>query len=361
MATMEVLGTDRLVLEPLAERHMELLVRIDGDPEVMRFLTGGAPAPTSEATAAVRAVREGRYRRWVAFERATGAPIGWFALRPTGRTRHELGYRLARSQWDRGLATEGAREMLRLAFDDLGAERVWARTMVVNGRSRRVLDRLGLRHTWTAHLHWNESIGGSEHGDAVYDLDRRRWDGPRGRVLHDTRTVTPGILRPATTADLPGIRHTYLRAWRAGYVHLLSRGQLDREAARREQHDWHDWEGAIDSTGTDGARHVTVASDATGRTIGVIEVALPPAATAPEVTMLYVEPGVWGTGVATVLLMAGMHWLAEHGATSARLFTAAPPTRARGFYEREGWIPDAAGSGAPTGLFPLVCYRRALR
>jgi len=37
-----ILRTDRLLLVPLADRHFELEVMLDSDPEVLRYITGRA-------------------------------------------------------------------------------------------------------------------------------------------------------------------------------------------------------------------------------------------------------------------------------------------------------------------------------
>lgn len=163
-------GTRRLALRPLTADDVDLLVALDADPEVMRYLTGGRPTPRPEVEATVRASLG---HRWIATERATGAFVGWFALRPTGDRERELGYRLVRSAWGRGLATEGARALVVSAFDH-DVDRVWAQTMAVNLASRRVLERCGLRDVRTVHLDWPDPIEGSELGDVEYERLRTR-------------------------------------------------------------------------------------------------------------------------------------------------------------------------------------------
>ena len=74
--------------------------------------------------------------------------------------------------WGRGLATEGARALVRLAFEEFGTERVFAETMTVNAGSRRVLEKAGLRHVRTFDPGYAEVIPGSEHGEVEYALDR---------------------------------------------------------------------------------------------------------------------------------------------------------------------------------------------
>ena len=65
------------------------------------------------------------------YERATGDFVGWYALIPHEPDEYEIGYRLRREMWGKGLATEGMRALIDAAFDVLGARRLWAQTMAV--------------------------------------------------------------------------------------------------------------------------------------------------------------------------------------------------------------------------------------
>ncbi len=58
----------------------------------------------------------------------------------------EIGWRIAYGQWDKGIATEGARAALDAAFGELGLSEVVSFTVTDNTRSRRVMERLGMRH-----------------------------------------------------------------------------------------------------------------------------------------------------------------------------------------------------------------------
>lgn len=161
----------------LTAADVDALVELDSDPEVMRFLTGGVATP--RATVRDEQVprllaqyeRHPGLGRWAALDRAGGDFLGWFALDPSeDGTEAELGYRLRRSAWGRGLATEGSRALVRYAFDVVGVRRVWAETMAVNERSRRVLAKAGLRHVRTFHLQFDDPIPGTEHGEVEYEL-----------------------------------------------------------------------------------------------------------------------------------------------------------------------------------------------
>jgi RimJ/RimL family protein N-acetyltransferase len=175
------LETERLVLRRFTEADVDHLVELDSDPAVMRFLTGGKPTPREVVQHEVLPTVLGDYDRypgrgrWAAVDRATGAFLGWFALQPPDQSRAEeveLGYRLRKSAWGTGYATEGARALIRKAFTELGVERVYAETMAVNLASRRVLERVGMRLVRTFHLTWDDPIDGTEHGEVEYELRR---------------------------------------------------------------------------------------------------------------------------------------------------------------------------------------------
>lgn len=185
-----LLTTARLRLRRFTRADLDHLVALDGDPEVMRYLTGGHPTPLPVVRDEVlpRLLRQYDQTpglgRWAAVDRADGDFLGWFALDPPADTdppadgvtggvtggEAELGYRLRRAVWGSGLATEGSRALVRYAFDTLGLRRVRAETMAVNTRSRRVLERSGLRHVRTFHLTWDDPIPGTEHGEVEYEI-----------------------------------------------------------------------------------------------------------------------------------------------------------------------------------------------
>ena len=56
----------------------------------------------------------------------------------------EIGWRLAREHWGRGIAYEAAKQALHHAFAELHLPEVLSFTARVNERSRRLMERLGL-------------------------------------------------------------------------------------------------------------------------------------------------------------------------------------------------------------------------
>lgn len=178
------LTTARIVLEPLRTEHLPLLVELDGDPEVMRYLLGRARTP------------EEARRFWAPFCEADGAErldlgywvgfsgdefLGWWSANPPvlplpGRTASaELGWRLRRRHWGLGLATEGANAVVGHCFTAAGLDLVWAETMAINAASRAVMDKLGMRHVRTEVREWDDPLPGADAGEVVYELMREDW------------------------------------------------------------------------------------------------------------------------------------------------------------------------------------------
>lgn len=179
------LETERLVLRRFTEEDADGLFELDSDPEVMRYVTGGIPTAREEIVGDVLPAFLAYYDRyegygfWAAAEKASGAFLGWFHLRPEDPASPdvvELGYRLRRAAWGKGLATEGSRALVEKAFAELGVQRVVAYTLVVHAASRRVLENAGLRVARIFKADWPYAIEGDEHGDVEYALTRSEWE-----------------------------------------------------------------------------------------------------------------------------------------------------------------------------------------
>ena len=172
----ESFATGQLTIRPVTLDDVDLLLELNSDPEVMRYINGGCPTPRDDV---VEVVTASLGNRWLATETTTGEPVGWFVLKPdTSRPgERELGYRLWRRAWGRGHATEGARALIGRAFTQLDVHRIWAETMAVNTASRRVMERCGMRYIRTFHLDWDDPIDGTEHGEVAYEIRRADWAG----------------------------------------------------------------------------------------------------------------------------------------------------------------------------------------
>ncbi|MFI1202578.1 GNAT family N-acetyltransferase [Streptomyces sp. NPDC020883] len=173
------LTTDRLALRPFTdtEADLDLVVELDSDPEVMRYITGGRPMTREEIRAESFArMLPGGF--WATHLRATGEFLGWHCLRPLRGApagSADLGYRLRKAAWGRGFATEGAHALVAKGFGELGYDRITANTMYVNSGSRHVMEKCGLTYVRTYFEEWPYRVEGDEHGDVEYALNREEW------------------------------------------------------------------------------------------------------------------------------------------------------------------------------------------
>lgn len=124
---------------------------MNADPEVMRFFPRLLTRRQSDQM--LDRIRRGFRERGFGLSAVsvTSGPrfIGFVGLSvPTFEAAFlpcvEIGWRLVRTAWGNGYATEAAREALRFGFEDLGLKEVVSFTTVSNVASRRVMERLGM-------------------------------------------------------------------------------------------------------------------------------------------------------------------------------------------------------------------------
>ncbi|HEY2182090.1 MAG TPA: GNAT family N-acetyltransferase [Solirubrobacteraceae bacterium] len=145
------LTTARLLLRRWREADHEPFAALNADPLVMEhFPARLSRFETDDLIAAIEAGfdRHG-YGLWALELRATGEFVGFTGLdRPSFEAHFtpavEVGWRLARSAWGQGYATEAGRASLAFGFDVAGLEEIVSFTRVANARSRAVMERLGM-------------------------------------------------------------------------------------------------------------------------------------------------------------------------------------------------------------------------
>ena len=150
---MSELSTPRLRLRQWRASDLEPFAALNADPRVMEFMPGLLSSAESDALAQRCAAEIARlgFGFWATELRASGQFIGFVGLHvPAFEASFtpcvEIGWRLERTSWGNGFGTEAARECLRFAFESLALEEVVSFTVPLNGRSRAVMERLGMRH-----------------------------------------------------------------------------------------------------------------------------------------------------------------------------------------------------------------------
>ncbi len=153
MTAMREIETDRLLLRRWRDSDREPFACMNRDPRVMEFFP--APLTPDESNALVDRIEDHfaqhGFGLWAAELCASGQFIGFVGLAiPRFDAAFtpcvEIGWRLAPEYWGRGLATEGARAVVRDAFNVLGLEQIVSFTTPGNVRSRRVMEKLGMTH-----------------------------------------------------------------------------------------------------------------------------------------------------------------------------------------------------------------------
>ena len=141
----------------VAETDSEAMFDVYGDPEVMRFIPGGALSDIAAVRATLeihaRAQRTQGFSFWAVVERKTGRVIGdagFGIFEPTGDI--ELGYTLARNCWGRGYATEAASACLAAGLTQLAPTRIIAVVDEENTASLGVAERIGMARIETVEV-----------------------------------------------------------------------------------------------------------------------------------------------------------------------------------------------------------------
>ena len=174
---------------------VEILVELDSDPEVMRYLTGGAPTPRETIELSLLPRFLASYEQyaglgfWAALDSESHDFLGWFSLHPDEHIPPgdlELGYRLRRAAWGRGLATEGSRALVDAGFREFQASRIFAQTYEDNIASRRVMEKLGMSFVRSFKVTSAAQISGITFAavdaalfageDVEYAINKRDWE-----------------------------------------------------------------------------------------------------------------------------------------------------------------------------------------
>jgi ribosomal-protein-alanine N-acetyltransferase len=153
-----IVETPRLLLRKFVVEDAPDIFRINSDPQVVRYAEGVTPSSVDETlghlcSGPLADYATYGYGRWAVVDRLTGRLVGMCGPKfLAGLGEIEIGYRLERTQWGLGLATEAALAARDHAHDVLGMDRLIALIMEENAASLRVAEKLGM--TCTGPLHY---------------------------------------------------------------------------------------------------------------------------------------------------------------------------------------------------------------
>ena len=150
--------TDRLILRGIESSDSQGIFDLDSDPEVHKYL-GQRPITTmTEAEETVRYI-QGQYKnhgfgRWAIIDKATNEFVGWGGLKYETGVRsdgpyNDVGYRLKRKFWGKGIASEVAMMAMDYGFNTLKLDAIYAGAHIDNIGSNKILLKIGLKYIET--------------------------------------------------------------------------------------------------------------------------------------------------------------------------------------------------------------------
>lgn len=176
------LHTERLILRQWQPEDVPVFADMNEDAEVMRYFPGPLSRQQSEGWAEnCRQMLEHQgWGLWAVEVRKTAEFIGFTGLHaPTIDLPFnpcvEIGWRLKRSAWGQGYATEAARACLQFGFEHIGLQEIVSFTSIVNTPSSAVMQRLGMKPDPGSFEHPSVPPGHILREHCVYRLSVADW------------------------------------------------------------------------------------------------------------------------------------------------------------------------------------------
>lgn len=152
--------TERFILRDIEHYDVQGMFELDSDPDVHEFL-GKKPIQTIDQAKQVIKYIRGQYKnngigRWAIIDKQTAHFIGWTGLKYEEELRegfkyYDLGYRIKKSYWGNGIATETAMASLQYGFEKLGLNKIGAAADISHIASNKILKNLDLKLIDTFH------------------------------------------------------------------------------------------------------------------------------------------------------------------------------------------------------------------
>lgn len=183
------LRTERLLLRPYREDDLDFVYDVQSRPEVARYLYQDvrdreqARESLRQKIAATELRGQGDNLTPLILRADTGEPVGDVLLAWTSQPHAtgEIGYVIHPDHAGHGYATEAARLMVRLGFEELKLHRIVGRIDGRNAASARVLQHLGMRRE--AYFVQNEWVKGEWTDEAVYAILADEWWAGESRAV----------------------------------------------------------------------------------------------------------------------------------------------------------------------------------
>ena len=150
-----MIATERLILRPWKSEDFLPYAEMNADPRVREFFPAVLTREKSDAEIryfqstydrdgfcmfAAELIGAGQFAGFIGLQTMN------FVVPSVEQPAVEIGWRLSHMHWGKGLATEGARGVVRYAFATLQLRELVAITVPANLRSRNVMEKIGMKH-----------------------------------------------------------------------------------------------------------------------------------------------------------------------------------------------------------------------
>ncbi len=177
-------NTSRLALRTWQDRHRAPFAAMNADPAVMRYFPALMSVEQTNAGIDIwgQQFAERGWSNWAVELQDTGEFIGFIGLSVPRRQLPfspciEIGWSLKRSAWGHGYATEGAKECLRVGFEQIGLEEIVSFTTLSNLPSVAVMERIGMLDQHANFEHPGVPEGSPLRPHCLYKITRAKWNG----------------------------------------------------------------------------------------------------------------------------------------------------------------------------------------
>lgn len=179
----EAFHCERLILRKWREADLEPFASMNADDAVMEFMPKKLTRAQSDALASriMAEMEESGFGLWAVERRQDNRFIGFVGLSRPTFTSHftpcvEIGWRMDRAVWGQGYATEGAKAVLGIGFNDFNLNGITSFTVPGNLMSRRVMQKIGMLHDESDDFeHPDLPVGHPLRRHVLYRLTRDNW------------------------------------------------------------------------------------------------------------------------------------------------------------------------------------------
>lgn len=147
--------TKRFILRPFRLFDVDDFYEMEADPEVHKYI-GKDPVKTKEEVAVLVQGVLDQYKkngigRWAVEDKITGEVVGWSGIKLEDKARefsyYDVGYRLKKKHWGKGIATEVGLESVRYGFVEMQLDKIAGGAELEHDVSNHLLQKIGLKPT----------------------------------------------------------------------------------------------------------------------------------------------------------------------------------------------------------------------